>query len=300
MTMHFSDARRDYLWRISEPQAIYAIALIGMYALVSVSRAVQGPSLLGTLIFAGVGFCASIADRRTLGTVPTFFTHPDTGRIIAITAGIAMAFLAILTHLSPGRAFVAMLILKAILPAGFYFLAFEDFRQNIYPIIIQYHDNPEQCDREIAELVRAMREERVQTVGQGHSIYKARTLILNFYQAHKKILQHEINDSQLYSLLRAEIPDTATDQEAYAAATRIMERLQGALGQQREQAKSQQERIAAIDREMADIRKELGTLRTNPILKDEPATVKAEVAAIERRMRELTQQKLDVLAQRDR
>lgn len=298
--MRYTDARREYVWRISEPQGIFAGAFVVSFALVSFIRAHQGPSLLGTLTVAGVGFCASIADRRSFNTVPTFFSQPNTAKLIALIMGVAMTFLGILTHLSPGTIFVVMLAVKAIPPIAFYFLAFEEFQQNIYPVIVRNHDDPEQYDLEIAELINAQRANRDHSTGQGHSVYKARTLILNFYRKHKQDLQQECNDAQLYALLRAEIPDTATDQEAFAAATAILDRLKGALGQQKERSQNQQERIIAIDREMAEIRKELESVRTNPILKDEPAAVKAEVAAIERRMRELTQQKLDILAEQNR
>ncbi len=278
------------------------------------------PSVGGFLAFVVAG-CALWLDRRLFALIPLSMWNeqqrkPATYAALGASAVFAMFLLGILLSARfPFGLFLVAWIVRLIVPGAFSLYWYRCFAEEVFPYLqsAEHRKTLEALDRRTtladkqARLADATkeadmrREDAERRNRRMRAIQEARRAVLNFYRSFAVVLRLTFGGDRLQAELRAAIPDSASEEQAFAGACGLLTRLEGVIQgleaeRKAEQAGRQQRRqhIVGIETQIAAIGEEILSLRRNTAT--DPELRDAETQSLEAKRRSLLEQRAMLFA----
>lgn len=249
-----------------------------------VPHALLTKSILLPLALVSLGVVTVLVDRHTLELVPTAFPTLQSRQaadVFAIGGGVLVGFLALTSAATPGRfgtAATFIVLLRVMALGGLGLFAYASFRDDVFPLLQRLGADTSAFREALRERAALKGVEHRQRQDREAAVRDARNRVVAFYRQHRRRLQVRFHPSWLETEMHARIPDAATDQEAYAAASELIARLEAYLSEGQAQ-------LEAVERQLAEVRAAREALDLDPDL--DPELRREELAALAQREREL-------------
>lgn len=305
-----------YVRRVVLPEvALFFSALL----LIGLTR-LCWPDVVGFLAFVVAG-CALWLDRRLFTLVPTSMwaeRRRTQATRAALAACVVFAFLLLGVLLSPRfpvRLFLIAWLARLLVPGLFSLCWYSTFVADIFPrmqsvqVSADHQNALENLARrtelagkqtklaDATEEVATRREDAARRGRRTRAIHEARSSVLNFYRSFAAVLRPFLGGEHLQAELRAAIPDSATEEQAFAGACGLLTKLEGYIQgldaeRKAEQVGRQQrrERIAGIETQITTIGEEIQAFRRNTAA--DPELRDGEIQLLEAKRRSLLEQRV--------
>ncbi len=311
MTTNAQTPGAYYVQRVVVPEVVLFVSTL---LLIGLSR-LCWPDVGGFLAFV-VAAVAFWLDRRTFALVPRSMWAPHQRKRAthaALAACVVFAFLLLGVLLSARFAFGLLLLawlVRLLVPGLFSLYWYAHFAEQVFPHLqsAEHQNALDDLDRrttladkqtklaDATEQADARRENAARRGRRTHAIQEARGAVLNFYRSFAAVLRPFVSGERLQAELRAAIPDSASEEQAFAGACGLLTRLEGFIQGLEAERKAQQvgrhqrrEQIVGIETQIAAIGEEIHVLRRNTAA--DPELRDGEIQLLDAKRRSLLEQR---------
>lgn len=294
--------------------------LLGGTILLAIAVRHGCPGIGGVFAFVLAAIALRLDKRMVAMIPPSMWSEEERQEAMRGALAICVIFTLLLlgvflsTQISIGLLIVACLV-RATVPIAFCVYWYQTFVDEIYPMIEsgEFQNQIEELDRQTALAQKQARlaeankdatvriEDAQRQARRMKAVQEARQSVMKYYRTFAAVLRRFLSFDRLQTEIRSSIPDTATEEEAFAGACALLTRLEGFIQaaekeRQAEQSRilEQREKIAAIDRQIAAIGESITELQRNTTIDAELRT--AELQSLEAKRRSLVEQRNLLLA----